>query len=86
MSRGLARRTDPATSHQAALNLGDTTPLEGRVLDCLRRHGRCSSHDVARLTGLELVTVSPRFAPLERKGLIRMAGRRGRRQLWEVAR
>lgn len=85
MSRALARRLDPETSHQAALDLGDTAPLEEVVLDCLRRHGRCSSHDVARLTGRDLVTISPRFAPLARAGKIIAAGRRGRRQLWQVA-
>lgn len=84
MSTALARRTDPETSRQAAIDLGDTTPIEQRVLDCLRHNGRCTAHDVARLLNLELVTVSPRMAPLERAGKVERAGCRGRRTLWRI--
>jgi hypothetical protein len=67
---GAARRRDPETSKAAARHV-DTNQLEAIVLDALRSHPRgLTSHQIASLTGLSLVTVSPRMRPLVRKNLI----------------
>ena len=85
-SAALARRTDPETSHEAAASV-DTNALESLVLDELRGAVEgLTSHQVADRTGESLVSVSPRMAPLERKGLIERAGKRGRRTIWRIAR
>lgn len=76
-----ARRTDPATSHEAAASV-DTTTLERLVLNALDTWGPMTMHQVATALRLDLVTVSPRFAPLRRKGLIESIGRDGRRTVW----
>jgi uncharacterized membrane protein len=73
---GASRRSDPETSKAAAKSL-DTNALESLVLETLRKHlGGLTSHEVASLTGLSLVTVSPRMAPLVRKGKICDSGER----------
>jgi hypothetical protein len=65
-----SRYADPPTSKAAAKNL-DTNYLENIVLDALRSHPLgLTSHEVASITGLSLVTVSPRFRPLVNKNLI----------------
>ena len=65
-----ARHTDPHTSHEAARSI-QVTDLESVVLGALRALGPSTSHEVAEYTGLDLVTVSPRFKPLEKKGLVK---------------
>jgi predicted transcriptional regulator len=70
-----ARRTDPETSHEAARSI-NITRLEKVVLDAFISHGEMTTHELAQVTSLELVTVSPRVRPLVRKGLIRDSGRR----------
>jgi DNA-binding MarR family transcriptional regulator len=65
-----ARRSDPHTAHEAAQRV-NVTDLESVVLEALRALGPSTSHEVAAHTGLDLVTVSPRFKPLEKKGLVR---------------
>lgn len=81
-----ARRTDPETSHEAAATV-DTSELEALVLDTLRRHPNgLTSHRVAEITGESLVTISPRMKPLETKGLVRRAGKSGRRTIWRAVR
>jgi predicted transcriptional regulator len=82
---GLARKTDPATSQDAAAGV-NSTKLEAMILMVLRAYGPKTMHDVAAITGKPLVTLSPRFAPLRRKGLIHEAGRTGRRTIWVAAR
>lgn len=88
-----ARRRDPGTSHGAAASLAGkpVAELQQRVLDAIRAlGGRATINDVARHTGLAEVSVSPRFKPLRRRGLIRDSGERrrnpsGRRAIvWEV--
>jgi len=44
--------------------------------------GDATSHELAERLGLSLVTVSPRLAPLRRKGLVVEAGRRDGRTVW----
>lgn len=75
-----ARRTDPQTSRTAASRIDGAT-LCGRVLDELAR-GDATTHELAERMGLSLVTVSPRMAPLQRRGLVVAAGKRDGRTVW----
>lgn len=80
-----ARRTDPATSHEAAAAVSmRVTDLELKVLAALVLRGPSTSHQLAEYMGESLVTVSPRMAPLEARGMVVRAGRADRRTLWEV--
>ncbi|MBK8200375.1 MAG: hypothetical protein IPK75_18665 [Acidobacteria bacterium] len=79
----LARKTDPATSHEAAASV-PVQDLELKVLAALVLRGPSSSHDIAAYIGVPLVSVSPRMAPLEARGLVERAGRTERRTLWDV--
>lgn len=75
-----ARRTDPDTSRSAAARI-DGSGLAERVLGALA-DGDATTHELAERLGLSLVTVSPRLAPLRRKGLVVEAGRRDGRTVW----
>lgn len=92
MTHALARSTDPTTSHQAAFEFDpNVTAIEKRILDELGTFGRggMTTHALAAVLGLELVTVSPRMKPLRVKGLVRDSGRRSeslsgrKRIIWE---
>ena len=78
-----ARRTDPEPSHTAARSLKPRM-IESLVLHALRKFGPMTSHEIAALTGLELVTVSPRLKPLEERGLVRRGEVRERRTVWSA--
>ena len=78
-----ARRTDPITSHQAAATV-NTARLEALVVDALTELEAATMHAVASHLARELVSISPRFKPLEKKGLIEKCGRRGRRTLYRA--
>jgi DNA-binding MarR family transcriptional regulator len=85
MTRAHARRTDPAESHQAAVRVENrVTDLELRVLAALVLRGPATTAELAEYMELSLVTVSPRMAPLERRGMVSRVGRRDRRALWNV--
>jgi hypothetical protein len=67
-----ARRTDPRTSHVAAASMAETL---SEVLRIVFRAVRSQQNgatvdEVVDLTGIEKVTVSPRFKPLCEKGLL----------------
>lgn len=80
-----ARRTDPETSREAAASV-DAAGLEALVLRALHDLGPSTSREVAEHLGRDLVTVSPRFRPLERKGRVRRTERRrDRATVWEAA-
>lgn len=87
-----ARTTDPATSHYAAETL-DVRPIDRMILAALHLRGDdgATSSELADLTGLDRVTVSPRLRPLTRLGKILDTGqtRRYRTQkpgiVWRVA-
>ncbi len=83
----LARSTDPQSSHDAARSV-DTSTLEALVLDVLAAYpAGLTSKELARITGEDRVTLSPRLRPLVRKGLARETNtRRGRSIVWAVAR
>jgi len=85
----LARGSDPVTSHEAAGSF-DATVLERKVLDYIRLCGvtGCIGDDVvhalSQYGGVQ--TLSPRYAPLVRKGFIhrwgdKRIGKSGRSQL-----
>lgn len=88
--RGLARHSDPSTSHAAAAAV-DVTAKEQAVLDAIRQFPKgCIADDIARVTGLRDGSVTPRLRPLLRKGLIQRTGESrpgmsGRHQLVHVA-
>lgn len=83
-----ARATDPQTSLFAAQSI-PTAHLERRVLECLRKRGAMTSHEIALALGISLVTVSPRLRPLEKRGSVERVGTKlglsGRAQtLWRA--
>lgn len=78
MSDGaFARFSDPTTSAEAAESVS-VAKAEMVVLNqLLKRPVRgATSDEMADITGIARVTVSPRFRPLERKGLIEDSGER----------
>lgn len=87
---GLARRSDPKTSHRAARRIS-TTDLEGLVLASLKYAGEATSYELADRLSLSLVSVSPRLRPLVKKGAVIDSGRtkpgdNGRsRTVWSAA-
>ena len=91
--QALSRRTDPATSDAAAQSVTPELPrLENVVLDALKRRGDrgATTNELATLTGMSLVTISPRIRPLVRKNLVedsgdRRAGASGRKStVWRA--
>ena len=84
-SRGLARRSDPATSHIAALTV-DANRLEKVVLSSLLEHRfGLTVKEIAAETGIDKWSISPRMSPLEKKGLIhRTEKRRDRSIVWRA--
>lgn len=68
---GGARRTDPETSHEAADSI-DTTELERIVYDTIKMFPNgCIGDDVVKmLPQFGIQTISPRYAPLIRKGWV----------------
>jgi DNA polymerase len=71
------RNTDRDTSVAAGDSV-DTTALEGAVLAAIQQAGERGliSDEVGAALGMSHQTVSPRFAPLQRKGLIAPMGKR----------
>ena len=69
-----ARRHDPDTSKAARdglLTTGAAAALERRVLVALVELGGQGTNEQAAIqSGIDLQSISPRFAPLERRGLI----------------
>ena len=74
---GGARLTDPQTSHDAAKAL-DSTVLESMVLEAIKKcpNGATGYELDKALPGFGIQTLTPRFAPLKRKGLIYDSGLR----------
>ena len=92
-----ARRTDPTTSHAAAVWMESHVPKrEKEGFKVLRYVGPMTVEDVARWLNRPIPAVSPRFRPLADKNMIRpqrlisgkvatIAGDSGRqRVIWEV--
>ena len=74
-----ARNTDPDTSHAAAKSV-DAVQMERVVLDAISQFPEgCIADDLERrLSGFRWNTITPRFAPLIRKGLVVDTGERRR--------
>jgi hypothetical protein len=72
---GLARHTDPPTSHWAAEEV-KTTRIEQVVAAAIRRSGSRGliAAELPEHTGMPLNTVTPRTRPLVAKGIIRDSG------------
>ena len=80
----LARRTDPDTSHVAALTV-DANRLEGLVVALLERHpDGLIVKEIASLLDVAQVSISPHMKPLEKKELVRRTTiRRERSIVWK---
>lgn len=72
-----SRSSDPSTSHEAAERM-QPSKLQRLVLDVLRRNypNPMTSMEVARTLDVHPWSVSPRFVPLEEKGLVERAGKK----------
>jgi hypothetical protein len=82
---GLARHTDPGTSKAAARDFS-SIGVAAAVLRAVREAAMgLTIEECAGITGLSLVTVSPRFRPLANRGLIRDSGRRRRNHSGKLA-
>jgi DNA-binding MarR family transcriptional regulator len=69
--RAHARHRDPLTSKSAAVEIEEKLPqLQRIVLDALESMGDATCEEVSDRVGLERVTISPRFKPMEAAGLI----------------
>ena len=75
-----ARRTDPDTSHKAAREV-KANQYERMVLKALKL-GPATIRDIEFRTGVHYGTISPRFAPLVKRGYIEIIEKRGRRQVY----
>lgn len=70
---GRSRRKDPPTAKAAAKSV-NATELEAVVVDILRTPR--TTHEISQATGIALVSISPRMAPLAKKGLVKDSGLR----------
>ncbi len=78
------RRTDPDTSIIAAQTV-DASALEMAVYRALQEYGDMTSTETAARLGKDKWSISPRFAPLQRRGLTEDTGtRRGRSIVWRA--
>ena len=73
----MARTKDPDTSHEAAEKI-DSAKLERLVFEVIARNpnGMTSDDAMRHFPDHGVQTISPRFAPLIRKGLIEDTGER----------
>lgn len=80
MSEAYARTQDPDTSHDAAESIRGkiATDLENLVISALKQRGGMTSQEVADYLNMRRDQVSPRFAPLKRKGIIIESGEKRR--------
>ena len=78
----MVRNSDPDTSHQAAVTV-DSTYLEMLVYEVIAKHPNgCTSDEImAHFPDRGVQTISPRYAPLIRKGFIVDSGERRRGNL-----
>lgn len=65
---GGARISDPGTSHVAAASV-NVTKLYGVIQRALREHGPMTTEEIARATGEDLQSITPRMKPMEEAGL-----------------
>ena len=93
-TEAFARDSDPSTSHTAAERMRDSE-LEAQVYQTLLRCGvYMTSIEVAAEMGIDKWSISPRFKPLHRKGLVELteklgvntAGKLRKLQAWRAVR
>lgn len=71
-----ARRSDPATSHAAALEAVELSRRHRSIIvECLKRYGALGKDGIAARTRIDGVAVCRRLCELQREGLIRPTGR-----------
>jgi hypothetical protein len=88
-----ARKTDPATSHEAAkLITPSLNKIEQVIYDALRSFlpGGATSDEIVEASGIQYRTVTPRLKPMCKKGFVvdsggTKRGDSGRRQIIWVA-
>lgn len=87
---GAARNTDPQTSHEAAASV-DATRLEAKVVGAIGAAADgLTITETAEILNISPWSISPRFKPLVRKGLIHDSGEKrvgatGRKHIvWKV--
>lgn len=69
-----ARRSDLATSHQAAAAAAEfSASHKQRILTALKVYGARSVRELEMLIGLSVVQIERRIAEMRRKGLIQVA-------------
>jgi DNA-binding MarR family transcriptional regulator len=72
--RALSRNTDPDTSRDAAQSLdsGSLKGMQSKVFWAIEAAGDrgAIAKEIAAITGIEWQTVTPRFAPLIKAGLV----------------
>lgn len=78
MTDAFARSSDPDTAHDAADRVRQTK-LEQQVYEALLKHPGVflTSIEVAQLMGVDKWSISPRFQPLKRKGLVEQSEKIG---------
>lgn len=71
--QALARDKDPKTSHESARKVRGSvaSKLEGAWIKALKANGPMTSEEVSIFTGIDLQSMSPRPAQMERKGILR---------------
>ena len=72
-SNAFARRTDPDTSHIAANDVNGTkaNQMEKVALSAFRKAADgLMNHELVAVTGIDWNTITPRVAPLRRKGFV----------------
>jgi predicted ArsR family transcriptional regulator len=67
-----ARRTDPASSHEAAASMAEAAPVQdARIVAALRDWGPMAAEQIAAELGdLDMVQVCRRIATLKREGKV----------------
>jgi DNA-binding transcriptional ArsR family regulator len=72
-----SRVDDPDTSHEAARSFNPTR-LDKIILENIDPEHGATTHELADITGLQIITVSPRMRPLTRAGILCDSGERRR--------
>ena len=66
-----ARKRDPQTSHDAAVNAAKFAATHaGRILAALKAHGPMAPCQMARFTGLDTVKADRRLPEMKKAGLV----------------
>ncbi len=70
-----SRKSDPATSHQAAEEIKQVAPQHmDLIYQCLLEHGPLGKDGIARLTGLDPNQVARRLPEMKKLGVVDTTG------------